>query len=133
MQVRGKNGKQTRRKNEEMQETTITIEFTTETEQHLKTLEHQLKHIHDVGVELVEPKDSQAPALLAVGIDKGGERGERAAQAVAEVLHSFLHEDTQGQGPRTISLVTIEGERIDIAPLSVEAIRDIIVASQEGE
>ena len=61
-------------------DTTVTIEFTSDTEQHLKTLEHQLRHIHDVRVDLVEPKDPVAPALIAIAITKGGERAESAAQ-----------------------------------------------------
>ena len=113
--------------------TTVTIEFTTDTEEHLRTLEHQLKHIHDVEVDLVEPKDPAAPALVAIGIDKGGARAERAAQSIAQVLYSFLHDEASAQSQKKIFLVTIEGERIDIEPLSVEEIQDIIVAAQEGE
>jgi len=112
-------------------ETTVSIEFTSDTKQHLKILEHQLKHIHDVKVDLVEPRDPTAPALVAIGITKGGERAESAAQSIAQVLHNFLHDETSGQ--KKIFLVTIEGERVDIEPLSVEEIRAIIVAAQEGE
>ena len=114
-------------------ETTVTIEFTSDTEQHLRILEHQLKHIHDVEVDLVEPKDPAAPALVAIGIDKGGERAERAAQSIAQVLYSFLHDEASSQSQKKIFLVTIEGDRIDIEPLSVEEIEEIIVAAQEGE
>jgi hypothetical protein len=113
--------------------TTVTIEFTSDTEEHLRILEHQLKHIHDVEVDLVEPKDHTAPALIAIGINKGGERAERAAQSIAQVLHNFLHDEASAQSQKKIFLVTIEGERIDIEPLSVEEIQDIIVAAQEGE
>src|SRR5205807_3013400 len=111
----------------------ITIEFTIETKKHLKTLEHQLKHIHDIKVDQVEPKDPVAPALVAIGIDKSRERAERAAQSIAQVLYSFLHDEASAQSQKKIFLVTIEGERIDIEPLSVEEIQDIIVAAQEGE
>jgi len=112
-------------------ETTVTIEFISDTKQHLKALEHQLKHIHDVGVDLVEPRDPSAPALVAIGISKSGEEGERAAQSVAQVLYDFLHDGSPGQ--KKISLVTIEGERIDIEPLSVEEIEEIIAEAREGE
>lgn len=114
-------------------ETTITIEFTSDTKEHLKSLEHQLKHIRDVGVDLVAPRDPVAPALVAIGINKAGERGEAAAQNVAQTLYAFLHGDASAAGHKKISLVTIEGERIDIEPLSVEQIREIIVAAREGE
>lgn len=114
-------------------ETTITIEFTSETKQHLRTLEHQLKQIHDVKVDLVEPKDPVAPALVAISIAGGGTKAERAAQSVAQVLHGFLHDETSAQSQKKIFLVTIEGERIDIEPLSVEEIKRIIVAAREGE
>jgi len=114
-------------------ETTINVEFTSETEQHLRNLEHQLKHIHDVKVDLIEPKDRTAPALIAIGISKSGARGETAAQTVAQVLHDFLHEDISPQGQKKIFLVTVEGERIDIEPLSIEEIKGIIVEAREGE
>lgn len=114
-------------------ETTVTIEFTSETKQHLRTLEHQLKHIHDVQVSLVEPKDHSAPALIAIGIEKSGGIAQQAAQSVARVLYEFLHEETHAQGQKKIFLVTIEGERMDIEPFSVEEIRRIIVAAEEGE
>jgi len=113
--------------------TTVTLEFTSDTKQHLKALEHQIKHIHDVKVDLVEPKDPAAPALVAIAIDKGGERAVQAAQIVAQVLHDFLREDASAQSQKRIFLVTIEGERIDIEPLSVEEIKGIILAALEGE
>jgi hypothetical protein len=113
--------------------TTVTLEFTSDTKQHLKALEHQLKHIRDVKVDLVEPRDPVAPALVAIAIDKGGERAVQAAQIVAQVLHDFLREDASAQSQKKIFLVTIEGERIDIEPLSVEEIKEIIVEALEGE
>jgi hypothetical protein len=112
-------------------QTTVTIEFTSDTKQHLKMLEHHLKHIHDVEVELVEPKDPAVPALVAIGITKGGAQAERAAQNVAQLLHDFLHDDASAQSQKKIFLVTIEGERIDIEPLSVEEIKRIIVVAQD--
>ena len=88
---------------------------------------------HDVDVDLVEPKDPAAPALIAIAIDKGGTRAERAAQSVAGVLYNFLHDETGAQSQKKIFLVTIEGDRIDIEPLSVEEIKGIIVTAEEGE
>jgi len=108
-------------------QTTVTIEFTSGTKQHIKTLEHQLKHIHDVKVDMVVPKDPVAPVLVAVGITKGGTRGEKAAQNVAQTLYSFLREDTSAQSQKKIFLVTIEGERIDIEPLPAQEIERIIL------
>ena len=114
-------------------DTTVSIEFTSDTEEHLRPLEHQLKHIHDVKVELVEPKDHMAPALIAIEVGKSGERAELAAESVARVLHNFLHTDTAALSHKSIFLVTIEGERIDIEPMSVEEINDIIMTAKEGD
>ena len=114
-------------------ETTVNIEFTSDTKQHLRMLEDQLRQIHDVKVDLVEPKDPTAPALVVIGIEKAGERGERASQGVAKVLYDFLHEDTGEQSQKKIFLVTIEGERVDIEPLSVEEIERIIFEAREDE
>jgi hypothetical protein len=114
-------------------EVTVTIEFTSETKQHLRTLERQLKHLHDVQVNLVEPKDHNAPALIAIGIEQSGTRAQEVVQRVAQVLYDFLHEETNAQSQKKIFLVTIEGERIDIEPLSVEEIKSIIVAAEERE
>ena len=114
-------------------DTTISIEFRSDTRTHLKTLEHQLKHIHDVHIDLVEPRDSTAPALVSVGIGKHGERGRLASHNVAQVLHDFLHADVKDTSYKQIYLVTIEGDRTDIEPLSVADIEDIIVMALEGE
>lgn len=114
-------------------ETTISIEFTSETQEakeHLKTLEHQLKHIHDVHVDVVAPRDPRIPALVGIGIGKGGERGHAAAQAIAQVLHDFLHADAS---QKKIYLVTIEGDRLDIESLSTVEIRQVIVTALDGE
>lgn len=108
-------------------ETTITLEFTSDTHEHLKTLEHQLKHIHDVHVLLVEPQDHTAPTLVAISITRGGERGVEATRAVSHTLYQFLHEGETGvPSQKKLFLVTIEGDRIDIEPLAVEAIEGII-------
>ena len=58
-------------------DTTITLEFFSETKEHLKTLEQQLKQEHDVDVDLLEPKEATAPVLVAIGIKNHGERAER--------------------------------------------------------
>lgn len=111
----------------------ITIEFFSDTEQHLKILENQLEHIHDVDVYLIEPKDPTAPALIAIGITKGGERAAKAAHNIAQVLHDFVHPETGPQGKKTILLFTIEGGRLDLEPLSVEEIEGIIVTAKKEE
>jgi len=107
-------------------ETTISIEFTSDTREHLKTLEHQLKHIHDVHVDVVAPRDPRVPALVGIGIGKGGERGYAAAQQIAQVLHNFLHTDANDASQKKIYLVTIEGDRLDIEPLSTMEIGQVI-------
>ena len=114
-------------------DTTVTIEFTSDMEQHLRTLEHELKHIRDVKIDLVEARDHKAPSLFAIEIGKSGERAEKAVETVAQVLRDFLHTDTAALSHKTIYLVTIEGERIDIEPMSVEEIKGIIMAAKEGE
>ena len=113
--------------------TTINIEFTSDTEEHLKILEQRLRQIHDVKVDLVEPPVHTVPALVVIGIEKHGERAERASQAVAQVLHDFLHEDDNTHSQKKIFLVTIEGDRVDIEPLTVYEIEQIIFLAEEGE
>lgn len=111
-------------------DTTVTIEFFSDTKEHLRTLEQRLKHEHDVDVDLVEPRDATAPMLLAIGIKKHGERAENAAQRVAQTLYSFLHESA---GQNQALLLTIEGDRVDIKSLSVEQIKEIILEARENE
>lgn len=113
--------------------TTITIEFFSDTREHLKTLEQRLKQTRDVDVDLVEPKDTAAPALVAVGINKHGERAQMATQAVAQLLHTFLHDEASAPGQKQIVLLTIEGDRVDIESLSVEEINSIIWAAKQAE
>lgn len=114
-------------------DTTITIEFFSDTKDHLKTLEQRLKHERDVDVDLVEPHDVTAPALVAIGIKKHGERADSAAQRVAQTLYSFLHDETGASGQSQMQLLTIEGDRMDIKTLSVEQIKEIILAARENE
>jgi hypothetical protein len=111
----------------------ITIEFFSDTEEHLKVLENQLKHIHDVDVYLIEPKDSAAPALVAIGVTKGGERAAVAAHNIAQVLHDFIHDETGSQTQKKILMFTIEGGRIDLEPLTANEIEGIIVTAKEEE
>ena len=65
---------------EKSMDTTVTIEFTSNMEQHLRILEQQLKHIRDVKVDVVEARDHKAPSLFAIAIGKSGERAEKAAE-----------------------------------------------------
>jgi len=113
--------------------TTVSIEFVGDTEQHLKVLEHELKHIHDIDVDLVQPRDHTAPVLVAIGVNKGGERGTVAIQNIAQVLSNFLHSGTAAPEDKKIYLVTAEGDRVDIEPLSVTEINAIIDSAYEGE
>ncbi len=113
--------------------TTVSIEFVGDTEQHLKVLEHELKHIHDVGVDLVMPRDRTAPVLVAIGINKGGERGMQAVQNIAQTLYNFLHTGASAPEDKKIYLVTAEGDRVDIEPLSIDEINNVIASAYEGE
>jgi hypothetical protein len=114
-------------------DTEINLEFFSETKEHLQHLEQQLKQVHDVDVGLLVPKDATAPTLIAIGIKKGGERAVRAAQQVAQVLYDFLQDEAGAAGQKQLLLLTIEGDRVDIATLSVEEIEGIILAAKEGE
>ncbi len=84
-------------------------------------------------MDLVEPRDTTAAALVAIGIKKHGERAQQAAQQVAQVLYSFLHDEAGSTGQKQIFLFTIEGDRVDIEPLSIQEIAGIILAAKEGE
>lgn len=106
-------------------EPTITLEFTSDTRRHLHELEHQLKQIHGVTVYYVEPRDNSAPVLISLGLSKKGEQANLEARRVAHTLYDFLH-DSERDGQKSITLVTIEGESIDIAPLAEEEIREIV-------
>jgi len=114
-------------------QTDINLEFFSDTKEHLQLLEHHLKQIHDVDVGLLVPKDATAPTLIAIGLKKGGERAAKAAQQVAQVLYSFLQDEPDSTGQKQLILLTIEGDRVDIAALSVEEIERIILAAKEGE
>lgn len=115
--------------------TTITLEFTSDTHQHLHELEHQLKQIHGVQVFFVPPRDKAAPVLISLGLSKKGEQADLEIRRVAHTLYEFLHdsksEETGSQ--KTITLVTIEGESVDIAPLSADEIREIVSKAYVGQ
>ncbi len=70
---------------------------------------------------------------MAIGIKKHGERAENAAQRVAQVLYSFLHDESGAAGQKQILLLTVEGDRMDMEPLSVEQIRGIILEAKAEE
>lgn len=114
-------------------DTEINLEFFTETKEHLQLLESQLKQIHDTDVGLLVPKDATAPTLIAIGITKSGERAARAAHELAQVLYDFIQGETSPAGQKQLLLLTIEGDRVDIATLSVEEIERIILAAKEEE
>jgi|SRR5579864_3702449 len=114
-------------------DTEINLEFFSESKEHLTLLERQLKQVHDVDVGLLVPKDASAPALIAIGIKKSGDRAAKAAQHVAQVLYNFLSNEAGTDGQKQLLLLTIEGDRVDIATLSVEEIEAIILAAKEGE
>jgi hypothetical protein len=114
-------------------ETEINLEFFSESEQHLRQLEQQLKQVRDTDVGLLVPKDASAPALIAIGIKKGGDRMVAAAQRLAQVLYNFLHSEAGAAEQNQLLLLTIEGDRADIATLSVEEIERIILAAKEGQ
>jgi hypothetical protein len=111
----------------------INLEFFSDTKEHLQLLERNLKQIHDVDVGLLVPRDATAPTLIAIGLKKGGEQAAKAAQRVAQVLYSFLQDEPNTPGQKQLLLLTIEGDRIDIAGLPVEEIERIILAAKEGE
>ena len=113
--------------------TTVSIEFVGDTEQHLKVLEHELRHIHNVAVDLVKPRDRSAPVLVAIGIDEDREKAVEVTQSIAQTLYNFLHDGTSASDNKKIYLVTAEGDRVDIEPLPVSEINSIITAAYEGE
>ncbi len=114
-------------------EPTITLEFTSDTRQHLHELEHELKAIHGVKVYFVEPRDEAAPVLISLGLSRKGEQADLEIRRIAHVLYDFLHSSESDESQKTITLVTIEGESVNIAPLSSDEIRDIIAQAYAGQ
>lgn len=113
--------------------TEINLEFFSETREHITSLEHQLKRINDVDVGLLAPKDTNAPTLIAIGIKHSGARTLEAAHQVAQTLYNFIHDEAGIANQKQLLLLTIEGDRVDIATLAAEEIERIIVAAKEGE
>lgn len=114
-------------------ETTITLECTLETHEHLKELEHELKQIHGLKVFFVEPRDADAPVLISISVLHKGEQAELAIRRIAHTLYDFVHSSTEESGQRKLTLVTIEGESIDIEPLSNDEIWRIIDEAHAGQ
>jgi hypothetical protein len=114
--------------------TTVSIEFVGDTEQHLKGLEHALKHIHNVKVDLIEPRDRTAPVLVAIGVNEDKKRGAaEITQDIAQTLYTFLHDGASSSEDKKIYLVTAEGDRVDIEPLPAAEISRIIATAYAGE
>ena len=109
-------------------EPVVNLEFVSDTPEHLRDLEERLKHLHDVKVDMLKPRDTQAPVLISIGVAHGGERGLAAARSISQTLYSFLHEE----GQRQVTLVTLEGERYDANALSSEEI-DRLIVRNEGQ
>lgn len=112
---------------------TVNIEFVADadTEKHLKQLEHELKQIDDTQIALIEPKDHTAPALFSIGFRKGGDRAVAAIHHVAQLLSTFLRADPSAQSQKQIFLVTAEGDRVDIEPLSQADIERVMLQALE--
>ncbi len=111
--------------------TTITLEFNAEPR--LSELEHELKLIHGLHVFLAEPRDPSAPVLLSVAIDvHGSEQGHLAVRRIAHTIYDFLH-GSQRETQPPVMLVTIEGESMDIAPLSYDEIERVIATAYGGQ
>ncbi len=114
-------------------ETTITLECTLETREHLRELEHELKQIRDLKVFFVEPRDADAPILISISILHSGEQAEQAIRRITSTLYDFVHGSTAEQGRRKITLVTIEGESVDIGELESEKLRGVIADAYAGQ
>lgn len=113
-------------------EPTITLEFAADS-QHLRELEHQLKGVHGVQVYFVAPRHETAPVLLSLGLSRKDEQAAQEIRRIAHILYDFLHSSEKDESRQTITLVTIEGERLNIAPLSSDEIRAIIGQAYTGQ
>lgn len=113
-------------------ETTITLECTLETREHLKELEHELKQIHGLKVFFVEPKEAGAPVLISISVLHKGEQAELAIRRIAHTLFDFVQGSAEAVH-RRVTLVTIEGESVDLTEMSSEEIRQIISEAHAGQ
>lgn len=114
-------------------ETTITLECTLETHEHLREFEHELRQIHGLKVFFVEPRDAGAPVLISISVLHHGEQADLAIRRIAHTLYEFIHSSAREPGARRVTLVTIEGESVDLADLSSDQIRQIITEAHEGQ
>jgi hypothetical protein len=105
-------------------ETTVTLEFIADSLLPLRTLEHELKAIHGLKVFFVEPKDQTAPVLISLGMNKKDEQADVRIRRITHTLYEFLHSSDAQQ--IQVTLVTIEGESVNIVALESEEIRQII-------
>lgn len=113
-------------------ETTITLECALETREHLKELEYELKQIHGLKILYVEPKEADAPVLISISVLHKGEQAELAIRRIAHTLYEFMQGSGEA-GQRKITLVTIEGESVDLAALSSEKMRQLISKAHAGQ
>lgn len=111
----------------------LTLEFTSESRAQLKDLEHRLKGIHGVQVFYVEPKDVTAPVLISLGVSRKSGRAELEIRGIAHVLYDFVHGGAGAEEQKVITLVTIEGDSVNIAPLAEEEIERIISEAYAGK
>ncbi|HEY1350994.1 MAG TPA: hypothetical protein VGF67_15350 [Ktedonobacteraceae bacterium] len=113
-------------------EPTITFEFAADS-QHLRELEHQLKGVHGVQVYFVAPGEKTAPVLISLGLSSKGEQAAQEIRRIAHLLYDFLHSSKRDESWQTTTLVTIEGERLNIAALSSNEIRAMIAQAYAGQ
>lgn len=114
-------------------ETTITLECTLETREHLRELEHELKQIHGLRVFFVEPRDVDAPVLISISVLHRGEQADLAIRRIAHTLFEFVHSSAAEPGQRKVTLVTIEGESVDLVPLSSDEIWRIVAEAHASQ
>jgi hypothetical protein len=106
---------------------TATLEVRSGTREYYEEIERQLKTIQHVRVGAVEPLEADAPTLVTIEIHR---EGEETARRVAQVLCDASHANTGVQGQ--MSLVTIEGDRVDVGQLSVEQVTNVILGAEAG-
>jgi hypothetical protein len=114
-------------------ETTITLECLSDTREHLRELEHELKQIHGLKVFFVEPRDTAAPVLISISVPQKEEQAELAIRRIAHTLFAFMHNGTKEPEQRKITLVTIEGESVDLGALGSDEIKQIITEAHAGQ